>query len=925
MKLLKTLLKPVQFLARTEVFFALLLWLMLLLIAGTLAQKDIGLYAAQTKYFNSFYIIVADTIPLPSGYTIMGLIFTGLLYKTISEKWKLSNLGTLVIHLSILMLLFGGFITSLFSSEGNMVIEEGMTRQYINDYHKVELVIIEQTKNGIEKIVALDNTWLKPNHKITHKNIPFNLNIITYYRNALVEKFNKPLNKKSYHTSSKSYRISSIPLEIENELNQAAMTVKITTPKSEKIYTLFQDMPLKSIVKINDKIFRIELRNKRTYLPFKVKLNKFTVDRYANTNKASSYSSDVLLRDGDMAWRSQISMNEPVRYKGYTLFQSSYIEGSSNTTVLAVVNNVGRLFPYISSILLCIGLLIHLFVRIPKLIRKSSMAIPLLFLLYSSPANANGIDISTTNFKNIPVLENGRIKPIDTFARHKLLAFNGKDSLPKMNAINWLAETLFDHKNAYQRKIFNIPNPSIINALELKQRDNHRYSFKEIVLATKKHLNTIKPIEKIKKNRRTLEQNQILNLYYSTVNYYEISRSFTYDMESQVLKIIPEQWENDNDWFSPWEVLNKGKGSPKTAVFFNQWQLLSKAYKNKNALEISTISKDLYKQSLKLSGNKTQHYKLKLEAVYNSIKPFKTSLAFYILSLILLMLSTLLLNNKSQKTFQKISFYILSFGAIIHGIGIISRMVIMERPPVTTLYESILFVSLISIIFSIIFERRKNDGMGIFIGTVLGSFLQFLSLRYSTEGDTLGMLEAVLNTNFWLATHVVTITIGYGCCLVAGLLGHIYLVKRFINPNAKKDLNNLIKNMLGATLIALFFSVLGTILGGIWADQSWGRFWGWDPKENGAMLICMWLVWLLHGRITGTLKPLYFGAGIALTNVIVALAWFGVNLLGIGLHSYGFTNNILLNLAIFCSTEFIFICSLVALNIYKIKKVNPLS
>ncbi|MFT7434106.1 MAG: ABC-type transport system involved in cytochrome c biogenesis permease subunit [Alphaproteobacteria bacterium] len=908
-------LKLVHFSSRTDVFFILLLWLMILLVAGTIAQKDIGLYAAQKQYFSSFFIMIGDIIPLPSGYTVMSLIFFGLLSKTMLEKWQRKNIGTLVTHLSILMLFLGSFLTANFSSEGNMVIEEGIESQYVSDYHKLEIAVIEIKNNGTEKVTAFNEDWLQAGKIITHKNLPFTAEILQYHRNALVEKYHKNILNEEHHVSSNSYRISSLPLLKENEMNQAAVILNVTTKKNSKTYTLFQDMPFKPIVKDGQNIFRIELRHKRTYLPFKIKLNKFKVDRYAGSDQAQNYSSEVVLMDGDLTWHSIISMNEPLRYKGYTFFQSSYIEGSRDTTVLAVVNNIGRLFPYISSSLLCLGLFIHLCVRIPRLIHKYSALILILFAFISPSAHANNIDISSSSFDTIPILENGRIKPLDTFARHWLTTFNGKDSLENMSASNWLAEALFDHQNAYQRLIFDISNPAVVLALELPKRPNHRYSFQEIIHATKTHLNTIKPLEKIEKNIRTLEQNQILTLYKNTVKYYKISQSFNLNEESKLLKIVPAQWGNSSNWHSPWDILNEGQGSPATAKLLQKWQNIALAYRQKNLENFTALSNFIYTQTLPLSNIKASPNKLVLEVISNKIKPFKTSIIFYVSSLVLLMISGLIYRKK----LRVLSHAMLGLGCIIHTAGILVRMFIMSRPPVTTLYESVLFVSLIAVIFSLIFEYRKKDGIGIFIGSVIGIFLQFISLRYASEGDTLGMLDAVLNTNFWLATHVVTITIGYGCCLVAGLLGHIYLVTKSRKPHLKKTLDILTKNMLGATLVALFFSTLGTILGGIWADQSWGRFWGWDPKENGAMLICMWLIWLLHGRISGKLQPLYFAAGVAATNIMVALAWFGVNLLGVGLHSYGFTNNILLNLILFCTAEMLFILVLVVLNTYKTK------
>jgi ABC-type transport system involved in cytochrome c biogenesis permease subunit len=255
---------------------------------------------------------------------------------------------------------------------------------------------------------------------------------------------------------------------------------------------------------------------------------------------------------------------------------------------------------------------------------------------------------------------------------------------------------------------------------------------------------------------------------------------------------------------------------------------------------------------------------------------------------------------------RRASLAALGVGAGFHTAGIIMRMLIMGRPPVSTLYESIIFVALIAVLFGLILEVVRKNGIGLLISTVAGASLHFIGIGYASEGETMGQLVAVLNTNFWLATHVVTITIGYGCCFVAGIVGHIYLLTHCFRPNDAPRLRELNNNMLGIGLFALFFALFGTILGGIWADQSWGRFWGWDPKENGALLIVLWLLFLLHGRLAGMIKPLGFAFGMVITNIVVAVAWFGVNLLNVGLHSYGFTDSIALNLGLFCGGELLF-------------------
>ena len=257
------------------------------------------------------------------------------------------------------------------------------------------------------------------------------------------------------------------------------------------------------------------------------------------------------------------------------------------------------------------------------------------------------------------------------------------------------------------------------------------------------------------------------------------------------------------------------------------------------------------------------------------------------------------------KRLKIISYGSLILGLVYHTYGIYLRMVIMGRPPVSTLYETVIFVGFTVVVFSVVIEYFRRDGLGLFIGSVSGAIFHYISFGYAADGDTLGMLVAVLNSNFWLATHVTTMTLGYGASLVAGFIGHLYLIQTIREPHNKSGLKGIYNNMFGITLIALFFTLFGTILDGIWADQSWGRFWGWDPKENGALLIVLWQLMMVHMRLTGLAKPAGFALGMIMNNIIVVIAWFGVNLLNVGLHSYGFTSGVALNLALFTVLELI--------------------
>ncbi len=245
-----------------------------------------------------------------------------------------------------------------------------------------------------------------------------------------------------------------------------------------------------------------------------------------------------------------------------------------------------------------------------------------------------------------------------------------------------------------------------------------------------------------------------------------------------------------------------------------------------------------------------------------------------------------------------------------------ARIYILERPPVSTLYESIIFVGFTAVLYGLIAYRGDKAKLWLIISASAGTTLHLLAFSHNQDGDSMIMLGAVLNTNFWLTTHVITITIGYAFCLITSIIAHYALTNMAIG----KYNDAIFKHIHKASLLALLFSTIGTVLGGIWADQSWGRFWGWDPKENGALLIVLWLVWILHGNISKQIKKPAVIAGMAYLSVIVALSWFGVNLLSVGLHAYGFTNSMLWSFVIFVAIDTILVIGLYIAITYKSKQ-----
>ena len=272
------------------------------------------------------------------------------------------------------------------------------------------------------------------------------------------------------------------------------------------------------------------------------------------------------------------------------------------------------------------------------------------------------------------------------------------------------------------------------------------------------------------------------------------------------------------------------------------------------------------------------------EFFFNQIEPFYKAMSIYVAALLFGCAFWINFSPWMRRT----GFALLGLAFVIHTIGLVFRMYLEGRPPVTNLYSSAIFIGWGSCLLGMILEKIYKDGIGLVVAGFIGFITLIIAHHLALNGDTMEMLQAVLDTNLWLSTHVVIVTTGYASMFVAGLLAIIYIVRGvFTKTLAASTAQALGRMVYGIVCFATLFSFVGTILGGIWADQSWGRFWGWDPKENGALLIVLWNATILHARWGGMIKERGLMAMAVFGNIVTSFSWFGVNMLGIGLHSYG--------------------------------------
>lgn len=356
----------------------------------------------------------------------------------------------------------------------------------------------------------------------------------------------------------------------------------------------------------------------------------------------------------------------------------------------------------------------------------------------------------------------------------------------------------------------------------------------------------------------------------------------------------PPVASEEREWMTPADLVAVGfSGMP---VMLNQVGLLASF----EPLVSSAGDPVAFKQAAQafsravrqVAADRGEYRKIPLEVFYYRLNLFYYALVLYILSFIVV---TGLWMRPGHRLLSAGAFVAVSVPTCLLVLGITLRCIIRERPPVTSVYETILFVTAVVVIVALFMEWANRQGLAISLGAVLGAAGMFFANKYEAGlgSDTMPAMAAVLNTNFWLAAHVTTIAIGYGAGFLASGLAHLFIFGRLFrfrrdNTAFYRDLTRMV---YGSLCFSFVFVCIGTVLGGIWANESWGRFWGWDPKENGALMICLWQLSVLHAKKDGLLRGYGINIAVIIGGIITAFCWFGVNMLNVGLHSYGFSSS----------------------------------
>ena len=523
----------------------------------------------------------------------------------------------------------------------------------------------------------------------------------------------------------------------------------------------------------------------------------------------------------------------------------------------------------------------------------------------------------------------------------------------KAPAIVWLLDLISDSPEAREHRCLRIDNLEVLQTLGLERRPGFRYSLEELYQREDEYIKQIGLADAVEEEQRSLTQARFMKLASNVTLLNALHDSFSsplrhvsVDSREQAQQDVRQLFERvrNLDQFAPravppaeggqpWQVMLAAESKPLFAMLAGspqrekldpaaeQLRAILSAYAKKDVdafnegvadyqklvAERAEIDASHNDQIVAASGpgsrktaEKLSVARLQFESYFNHLRPFIVVLALYILAFLLAcgawMGATTTLNRSAN--------WLLWFAFLVHTLALIGRIYISGRPPVTNLYSSAVFIGWAAVLFALIVEWIYRMGIGNLLAAMIGIPTLIVSHNLAGDGDTFKVLQAVLDTQFWLATHVICITVGYAATFVAGALGLLYV---FMGQVADRlDLEqrkSIIRITYGTICFATFFSFVGTILGGLWADDSWGRFWGWDPKENGALIIVIWNALVLHARWGGMIQRRGLAVLAIFGNVVTTWSWFGVNAMGVGLHSYGFRAGMAFWLTVFVGSQ----------------------
>ena len=863
--------RTTQFLGGLQFTCLLLLWLGVLVFAGTLYQVQHGLFAARQLIFDAWFVWLGP-VPLPAGNLVLaGLMFNMSAAMIILLGRRCLRPGVLVLHAGLFLLVVSGAVVRWQAERGSLILYEGeVADDWVTEDRlahefpfSLHLSRVQQTLYPESRIAAAYTSDLlieapgKPARAVTiEMNRPLKWGDITLYQSkyfenaegkkatglAVVRNPAKAIPAWATGVTALGFAVHFLPMlaralirkEPGPARHRPVRTPSVLSPRARPI-RLFASVLT---------IWMLPLSGAGEVSPGP--LGKLTVQAKGRTQPLLALAEQTLLQVA-----GQRSLHLP-----NVCTEVVHAQTSEYASVFAVENKkvdfVHGRFRSIETQRMRFRLQGETGSRCWIQNRSQQDARPRLLVVAGS-----------TNISAVWEFPEGEefellIRPASPNSRQTLaLKAQPAEGGPwstlgqsagkeHFSAVQWLARTWFRPDLARLDPVVQIRHPAVLDQFGFKTRPGNRYSFAEIDSAREKLEKLVADVTEEEQTQKPGPFDQaVLRLRHSfrvMDQLYQLPDSIS-ALQSGDIESLRTAWEHGDQ----------------------------KAFDDRIQ---------------KMTMREPPTPELKAEYLLVSQRPFFRSRILYLTGLLFLLLGVLCKAGASLRFLTRLCVFA---GFVLHASGLGIRMFAMQRPPVTNLYSTFLFVAWGMVLIGLIVEWRSRNQVGLLAASIGGWLLLGVAGSLEAEGDSMGVLVAVLNSNFWLSTHVICILLGYVGCLLAGLIGHIALVQLWLRLRGAKST---LRTMYGCLAFGLALTFIGTMLGGVWADQSWGRFWGWDPKENGALLIVIWSAILFHARLGGFLSPAQFAAGCVFGNVVVLFAWVGTNLLGTGLHAYGFTQGL---------------------------------
>ncbi|MFN7731237.1 MAG: cytochrome c biogenesis protein CcsA [Pirellula sp.] len=904
--------------------------------------------------------------------------------------------GNVLIHLGIGLLMVGQFVFGDRQTEERISLYEGQRTSAAVQTDIVELAVIDTTQPDKDRVVAFDHPLLEKSATkgtaLTDPSLPFEIRVDRYMVNSGMKS-----RRSDPKLQTESAELIGVPPEVafvetektggaKSETNLATAYISIREKKSSKelgryaVSQFLNDPTVRPRAILNHvdsdgRHFDLALRFRRNLKPYSFELKDVVLEQYTGTAIPRDYSSyiRILGEDGSTLQEGRIWMNSPMRFRGETYYQSQYTSADKSPlqleqTVLQVVTNAGWLIPYVSCVLVGLGMLAHFSITLTRFASRYdrnaitkperkpwllvSLLVPVVGILayiasISIPPRTSSDKIDWYRIGTLPVQHEGRIKPLAGVGAQMLKALSnkpyalsteghsyegGQTTGKKVTSAQWMMSLMAHAPWVLDAPLVRIDSQALLDQLGLKRHKSNCYSIKQITEKLDGLEDKTREIFDKPRDRWTFDEQKLMDLQSKLTVFFNVWNA--YEPIDEILKKAdsPERLSNAMAGLEPLIESLRSKNPPAIIPPRDvpekidpklpppRWDAYAPAFyevlKNFDAKKLDNPTsqfRDLAKLVRDGGVSKSQEInaavsaydgmiadkysilsrssKARFEAWYEYFNPIGVAYMLYIFTGLTCLLSFIV----AREHLRQAAFWMCLLTLMVHTLAIGCRIYISERPPVVNLYSAAVFIGWAIVLGCLVAEWLFPIVISLLVASVAG----YLSLQvaYGLDiGDSMPVLQAVLDTQFWLSTHVISVSLGYSATFAAGFLGigivllqlaHQFQSKESTRESTKQLIETLYRISYGIVCFGIFFSFVGTVLGGLWGDDSWGRFWGWDPKENGALMIVLWNALLLHAKWDKLVDSLGFAMLAVFGNIVTAWSMFGTNILGIGLHAYG--------------------------------------